>query len=209
MKKLMMMILLMVVGFAVIGAPSFYDCKSKADVENAIANSKVSEASKQILRKLIDKDPSNLSFDELKKIVSDTVNSSSIKNKKLFIENTIICMCMYHNSRFGKYAINVKNDEDMRKNYLFLHYYPSHQKSIFTDSELLEIYKELLKGNERDKSAYGKIHFKSHMNIINKLPSTEALKELKEVKRYTYPLIGNEEWKKLVVEVELMIKSLE
>jgi hypothetical protein len=42
------------------------------------------------------------------------------------------------------------------------------------------------------------------------MPTEDAIKELKEIKRYTYPLIGkDDQWKKFLVEIELMIKALQ
>lgn len=204
----------------VIGAPGFYDHKSKTDVEREITRIKSLDAYKtksksmldiqfDILTKLIDKDTSNLSYNELKKIVYDVVEKSNFREdnkdglKRILVVK--VCDC----SRFRKYVKDVVNDEELKDNSYVRRYYTSHYRDLFSTSKLLEIYKSFLIGSTRSKDFYKKNSFKKHKEIINKLSPEEALKELKYIKRYTYPLIADEEWKKIVVEVELMIKSLE
>ena len=207
MKKILMIaIATMMIGSAFAAAPKnfYWNCQSEEQInkwieESKTANDALYENVTNIQKLLLGKDDKNITYKELKKIIEDNAKEKdyktfavpqvirSITRFRGFVKDVI------NDSDYGikndyvaTWLITIKNalsPEDYRAN--LTNYLPKMKISLFNAKEYINTY-------EFYSISYTDEEIKS---------------DLKKIKRTIYPNLSiNEDWKKLIIKIELIIK---
>lgn len=168
-------------------------------------------------RKMYGKTSSDITFKEFIELakseakILDGSNSTDEKTKENFVYSLI--SQIYRGKRFMKaWEADYFADPKCKYSEYAMRWFLTLPalKHNYTDAERLAMFNEYLKGTKGRQNHWKQIFWLTHKEMINNMPATDALNELKEIKRRVFPKIDEApEWKKLAVEIELMIKALQ
>ena len=158
------------------------------------------------MKKTINKDATNISYTDFKKIVADTFIEVFTNNE--FQINQNVCIMSYNVIKFRPFCKQVLEDKDITSVYKYVY----NENFAYKEIPIVEFRKNTIdlinKYNSYIPLVKSQIRF--YKNRLIEIDNTDALKDLKTIKKIIYSNISkSEDWKKIVVEVELMIKSLE
>lgn len=157
----------------------------------------------QIQTALSEKDSTNISYDDFKKIVNDT---NKLKNYKEVVPQFVFCV-----KRFNAFDQNVLNDGDFKSlpylKHNGLRFYQkdpeAFRKFFFVDKKVV------LFQNDKNPVHLNRLVDIYTKNMVN-YSNEEILSDLQLLKKITYPKIAiNEQWKQLAVKIELLLKSVQ
>jgi hypothetical protein len=160
---------------------------------------------------LIGKNATNTTLNDLRTIIqSEVEKTEKTPSRVKAITDFKTCQFIYCVGRFNPLAENVLKDASLKNNrYVKVNYLRQFVKYYSTEDALAN-FQELVTSNDKRLNNMYKNVWRYHKQIINSLPEKDAIKELQQIKRYAYQrLEKDEDWKKIVVEVELMLKGLQ
>lgn len=160
------------------------------------------------MKDLSAKDATTISYVDFKKLILD--NFVNIPKHKQYVPQFVNCI-----SRFNAFAIDVINDEELMNDKLAKQYANMFvARMCFKDLPITQ-FREIFVGNIINLTNTNRTDIVDKWVILYKIrtieiDNAEMLKDLKKVKKLIYPNINiSEDWKKVVVDIELMIKSIE
>ena len=128
------------------------------------------------------------------------------KDDNLATNRALFFQCIYNVKRFNKFAKDVWKEDDFNKDPYVLCYFPSRIPNL----SIAELRQVTVLGFKNCSNNQCRILLNRYKSIMDQLTDDEVKSDLKKIKRYIYPNISkSERWKTLVVELELMIKSIE
>ena len=167
-------------------------------------------------RKMYDKTSSNITFKEFVELAKSEAKildegNFSDKTKETIVYSVI--SQIYRGKKFIKvWEADYFADPKCKNSEYAMRWFTTLPalKHNYTDAEKLAKFNEYIKGPKAKQYHWRQIFWPSHKEMINKMPEADALNELKAIKRCVFPKIDEApEWKKLAVEIELMIKALQ
>ena len=157
---------------------------------------------------LATKDANSISYTDFKKLIYD--NFATIKERqKQYVPQFVNCI-----SRFNTFAKDVFNDEELLKDNFAKNYiYSYNARLIFKDipiDKFREITIDIIARNGTRDINLVKTWVTLYKIRSIEIENSEMLKDLKNIKKVIYSNINiSDEWKSVVVNVELMIKSIQ
>lgn len=166
---------------------------------------------KAVLIALIGKDAKNTTLNDLRTIIqSEVEKTEKTPSKVKYITDFKTVQIIYCVSRFRTLAENVLKDASLKNNKYVKCHYPVMFFNYYSTKDALAACYELAASKDKMLSNNFKNVWRKYKEIINSLPAKDAIKELQQIKRHAYQRIEkDEDWKKIVVEVELMLKGLQ
>jgi hypothetical protein len=206
-KKMMVGLLIAMVGvcFADYKSEFSFNLNDPAKIDKLLAEATAAKNTGYIklysnLKLLAGKDDNTISYEEFKKM---------LKNDKY---KELVPQFAVQVSRFNKFILNVVNDSEFNTTYYVKKYYPA-SLTVMNVLGIKTWREKFLNINSlkffKDVQIADRI-FNNYQSNSSSLSATEIKADCAVFKRAWYMNMTNsEEWKKLLVQIELMIKSVE
>ena len=162
------------------------------------------------MKDLSTKDANTISYADLKKLILDNFVNAPKHIQKQYVPQFVNTV-----TRFNAFANDVINDEELMKDPYAKNYANTYCARICFKDIPITKFREIFVGNITNLANAKSTYMVNNWVRLYKMraieiDNAEMLKDLKKVKKLIYPNINiSEDWKKVVVGVELMIKSIE